>query len=149
MPVPRTILVPIDLSARSLVGLEYAAALAKATGGRLVLFCNVNLPERAVLEEFALAENISVEEAGEEQLRMYARERAEGVEADVMLGFDDSPSHGILQAAELREADLIVVASHGRTGMSRLLLGSIAEAIARTAAIPVLIVPARTGGDDQ
>ena len=149
MNVPRTILVPIDLSARSLIGLDYAAALAGATGGRLVLFCNVNLPERAVLEEYAMAEDLSIEAAGEHQLRLHADDRAPGIDTQVVVGFDDSPAHGILQAAELYEADLIVVASHGRTGMSRLLLGSIAEAIARTASVPVLIVPARSSTEED
>ena len=144
MLTPRTILVPMDLSARSLVGLDYAAMLATATGASLLLFCNVNVPERAVLETYAAAEHLSVDEAGVAQLRHYADTRAAGIEAQTFVGYDDSPAHGILQVATANEVDAIVIASHGRTGMTRWLLGSIAEKIARTAEVPVIIVPARS-----
>ncbi len=143
MLAPQTILVPIDLSSRSLVGLDYAAMLAAATGASLLLFCNVNVPERAVLEGYAAAEHLSVDEAGIAQLRHYADTRATGIEARAFVSYDDSPAHGILQAATMNEVDAIVIASHGRTGMTRWLLGSIAEKIARTAEVPVIIVPAR------
>lgn len=148
MDAPGTILVPVDLSARSLLGLDYAAMLAAKVGASLVLYCNVNLPERAALETFAVSERLSIDEAGEQQLRHHAAQRAPGVSTTVVVGYDDLPAHGILQAAESTSADLIVMASHGRTGMSRLLLGSIAEKIARTAPVPVLIVPARMGEDE-
>ena len=141
---PQTILVPVDLSSRSMLGLDYAAMLAEATGASLVLFCNINLPERAALEPLALSEHLSVEEAAEAQLRAEGRARGPNIETTVIVGYDDSPAHGILLAAEASEADLIVIASHGRTGMIRWWLGSIAEKVARTAEIPVVIVPART-----
>lgn len=143
MNPPRTILVPIDLSVRSLLGLDYAAMLAKATGASLVLYCNVNLPERSLLEEFGAAEHLSIDDAGQLQLRRHAERRAPGVDATVVVGYDDSPAHGILHAAEVNGVDMIVIASHGRTGMTRWLLGSIAEKIARTTTVPVVIVPAR------
>jgi len=53
----------------------------------------------------------------------------------------DTASHGILQQAEEWGADLIVVGTHGRTGLSHFLMGSVAEHVARKAACPVLIVP--------
>ncbi len=144
MQAPRTILVPIDLSARSLLGLDYAAMLATATDASLLLFCNVNVPERAVLEEYAAAEHLTVEEAGLAQLRHHASSHAPGVDVEVLIGADDSPAHGILQVAARDDVDCIVIARHGRTGMTRWLLGSIAEKISRTAEVPVVIVPART-----
>lgn len=143
MNPPRSILVPIDLSSRSLLGLDYAAMLARATGASLVLYCNVNLPERSLLEEFGAAEHLSIDDAGQLQLRRHAEARAPDLEADVVVGYDDSPAHGILQAAEGNGVDMIVIASHGRTGMTRWLLGSIAEKLARTTTVPVVIVPAR------
>jgi nucleotide-binding universal stress UspA family protein len=87
---------------------------------------------------------MSVDQAGVAQLSHYAQTRADGIEATVLVGYDDSPAHGILQIAASHEVDAIVIASHGRTGMTRWLLGSIAEKIARTAEVPVIIVPART-----
>ena len=54
---------------------------------------------------------------------------------------DRDPAHGIVAAAELHHADAIVVGTHGRHGMRRALAGSVAEAVARTSPLPVIIVP--------
>ena len=143
MTVPKTILVPIDLSSRSLLGLDYAAMLAEIASAELILYCNVNLPERAALEEYGRVEHLAVDQAGQLQLEHFAAQRAPGIASTVVIGYDDSPAHGILEAAATHEADLIVVASHGRSGMTRWLLGSIAEKIARTADVPVVVVPTR------
>ena len=144
MPVaPKKILVPTDLSARSLVGLDYAAMLANMTGAELVLYCNVNLAERAALAEFARVEHLAVDGAGQRQLQCFADNRAPGITSSGVVGYDPSPARGVLDAAEAQNVDLIVVASHGRTGMTRWLLGSVAEKIARTAHVPVVIVPTR------
>ena len=59
-------------------------------------------------------------------------------------GEDMHAADGILQTAAQEGADLIVVGSHGRTGFSRMLLGSIAAKVVSQAPIPVLVVPART-----
>lgn len=143
MNAPQKIFVPIDLSERSLQGLDYAAMLATVTGASLILYCNINVPERAVLEEFGAAEHLIVDDAGLIQLRQFAQERAPGIEASFVVGYNESPAHGILDAVTAHGADLIVVASHGRAGMTRWLLGSIAEKITRTADVPVVIVPTR------
>jgi len=144
MAVPTRILVPIDLSARSLLGLDYAATLAKVADAELLLFCNINLPERVALEEFGKTEDTDIEQAARQQLEHSAADRAPGTSVTVLIGFDDSPAHGILTSATEHEVDLIVVASHGRSGMTRWLLGSVAEKIARSADVPVVIVPARS-----
>lgn len=143
MNAPTNILVPIDLSSRSLLGLDYAVMLARATGASLVLYCNVNLPERSLLEEFGSVEHLSVDDAGLLQLRRHAEERAPDLAATFVVGYDESPAQGILNTADANGVDMIVIASHGRTGMTRWLLGSIAEKIARTTTVPVVIVPAR------
>ena len=53
----------------------------------------------------------------------------------------DTASHGIIQQAELWGAELIVIGTHGRTGINHLLMGSVAENVARKATCPVLIIP--------
>ena len=53
----------------------------------------------------------------------------------------DTASHGILQQAEEWNADLIVIGTHGRTGLNHFLMGSVAEHVARKSACPVLIIP--------
>ncbi|MES2652927.1 MAG: universal stress protein [Bacteroidota bacterium] len=57
------------------------------------------------------------------------------------LSIIDTASHGIIQQAEEWDADLIVVGTHGRGGLYHLLMGSVAEHVARKSACPVLIVP--------
>ena len=55
-----------------------------------------------------------------------------------------SPATGILEMAKRENAELIVMGSHGRTGITRLLMGSIAEEVVRKAECPVLVVKAAT-----
>ena len=84
-----------------------------------------------------------------EQLGTYGRnatgraaERAAsvGVEASETIVEDDSPSRAILAYADEQDCDLIVMGTHGRTGLDRVLLGSMTERVVRLAPIPVLIV---------
>lgn len=59
----------------------------------------------------------------------------------------DSAAHGIVQIAEEWAADLIVIGSHGRSGFSHFLLGSVSEHVARKSACPVLIIPSKCDFD--
>lgn len=144
MEPPRKILVPVDLSKRSEEALSYAAMMAERFGSKLVLTTNVNMPERAVLENFADSEHTTIEDAAKAVLRQLANKRASEVSSTIDVRFREFPAEGILDAAEESGIDMIVIASHGRAGMTRWLLGSVAEKIARGAQIPVVIVPTRT-----
>jgi len=143
---PQKILVPVDLSTRSELGVSYAAMLARLCGAELVLVTNVNLPERAALEELAQNEVLSVDEAADAALDQLAFRLAPDVAVSTLATFADFPAEGILAAAETQEVDLIVIASHGRAGMRRWLLGSVAEKLVRAADVPVVVVPARDSG---
>ena len=61
----------------------------------------------------------------------------QGVHTAVLLG---EPAHGIANYAQEKHADLIVIPSHGRTGLTRLLIGSVAERVVRLAHCPVLVL---------
>jgi nucleotide-binding universal stress UspA family protein len=61
--------------------------------------------------------------------------------ATTYLSTIDTATHGIIQQAELWGAELIVIGTHGRTGINHFLMGSVAESVARKATCPVLIVP--------
>jgi len=63
-----------------------------------------------------------------------------GVKARVRIGIG-GPVEGILEAAETEEVDLIVIATHGRSGLRRLMLGSVAEGVLRRTQCPVLVCP--------
>jgi nucleotide-binding universal stress UspA family protein len=140
---PKKILVPSDLSARSELGIAYAAMLAEHLGSELVVMVNVNLPERALLEEFAEAEHLSLEEAAEVALRRATTKHAPSATASFVVRHRDFPAEGILDVAAEENVDMIVVPSHGRSGMTRWMLGSVAEKLVRSADVPVVIVPAR------
>ncbi|MEE9415152.1 MAG: universal stress protein [Acidimicrobiales bacterium] len=146
MDVPQRILVPVDLSDRSALAVGYAGMLATRFGAELILSTNINLPERAILEDLGAADGLSVTEAGEIELGRIANEHASGTTVRTEFTFADFPAEGILRAANTHDVDMIVIASHGHSGMTRWLLGSIAEKIARSATVPVVIVPARDKG---
>ena len=143
MDEPKKILVPVDLSERSRIGVGYAAMLAEHLGATLILMANVNMPELAVIESYAADNDIDVNDAGPALLMSWAEELAPGVKAKAVLAHRDFPAEGVLAVANEQEVDMIVIASHGRTGMTRWLLGSVADKVARSADVPVVMVPAR------
>ncbi len=143
MDQPKKILAPVDLSKRSEIGVAYAAMMAETMGAELVIVANVSLPEREVLEEFEGGEDLTIEQAAEAAIHRIVVEHAPNSTISAVLRFENFPADAILDVATSHDVDLIVVASHGRSGMTRWMLGSVAEKIARNAEVPVLIVPAR------
>lgn len=141
MKQPEKILVPLDLSARSRVGVAYAAMMATAFDATLLLMTNVNMPELAVVQDYSATSGVVIDEASDALLREIASEFAPGAKIETVFAFRDFPADGILAVAEEQAADLIVLASHGRSGMSRWLLGSVAEKVSRAAGVAVTIVP--------
>ena len=70
-----------------------------------------------------------------------ARIRAAGVSAEELVVEADWPHEGILQVAAERDADLIVMGTHGRTALARAVIGSVADKVVRRADVPVVLVP--------
>jgi nucleotide-binding universal stress UspA family protein len=135
----RTILHPTDFSAHSASAFELACALARDYGARLVL-AHVKSPPEAVFGELGPIppEPPEVEKALEDELRALKPADARiRVEHRLLEG---GAVEGILQLARETNCDLIVMGTHGRTGVGRLLLGSVAEAVMRRAPCPVLTV---------
>ncbi len=141
MSKPKKILVPVDLSERSRIGVAYGAMLARSLEATMLLMTNVNMAELAVLENYASGRGIAVGDAGDAILLDWAEELAPGAKAEVTLAHHSFPADGILAVAEEHEVDMVVVPSHGRSGVKRWLLGSVAEKLARAANVPVVIVP--------
>jgi nucleotide-binding universal stress UspA family protein len=134
----KTILVTTDFSANSAVAVRPAIEIAGKFGGRLVL---VHALEGASPDPQVLAVELAELAAmAKEQLQEFgAREIGSQApwSAEVVFG----PAYlAITDAAECHRADLIVLATHGRTGLVHLLLGSVAERVARMATCPVLTV---------
>jgi nucleotide-binding universal stress UspA family protein len=134
----RTILVTTDFSANSAVAVRPAIEIARQFKGRIVL---VHALEGASPDPAVVAVDLAPLAAiTREQLQEFGTreigDRAPWA-AEVMFG----PAYvAITDAAAKHQADLIVVATHGRTGLLHLLLGSVAERVARTATCPVLTV---------
>ncbi|MBI4611611.1 MAG: universal stress protein [Candidatus Rokubacteria bacterium] len=130
------ILVPLDGSALSEAIVPVAEALARDYGAELVLL-------RAVRTRIVEALEPEAKVAGEAEayLRRIAEEvRARGLSRVSWSVRFAKPEHAIAEAAARNRVDLITMTTHGRGGLSRLLLGSVAESLVRQAPAPVLLV---------
>ncbi len=140
----QTILVTLDGSPLSELALERAADLAAGRDAELVLFSVVDAHLRNELEEFSASEQVDVVEAA----RGYLEERAEplrlrGVKVRTEAVAGQHPAEEIVGFAETYGISMIVMCTHGRSGLTRWLLGSVADKVVRSATVPVLVVPAR------
>ena len=144
------ILVPLDGSDASASVLPFAADLAKSLGARMSLFHA--LAEVAMLypgPEAIFDSNVQKEMVA--GARKYLTSTAEGlseqgVEANSTATFGNTVD-GIVWTAERENADLIVMSTHGRSGIGRVVLGSVADAVVRRTSLPVILVtPATNSG---
>jgi nucleotide-binding universal stress UspA family protein len=126
----RTILVPIDLSELSLQVIPPVAELASLFEAKVVIL-NV------------CGEGSSCAFPVPQITRAYEELRSAGVPAEPAMAQGD-PAAGILETALERSADLIAMTTHGRSGVSRWMLGSVTEKVLRCARVPMLVV--RGGG---
>lgn len=136
---PHDILVPIDFSAGAENALDYACTLATALDAtvHLVNALGAGLPELNAAITDAMIETMRRSAIAE--LEKLAAARTPVRFGKVMVQDGEARDAIIETAANLRP-DLIVIGSHGRRGVSRLVLGSVAEAVVRRAPCPVLVV---------
>jgi nucleotide-binding universal stress UspA family protein len=140
-PVQR-ILVPIDLSEPSKNALKYALALARPFGAKLILLYVV---EPVATHDFAyhplMLEMTKIIAAAEVRLEKLCQEEVIDPSRIEKTLVRSGVAHGeITDAAKSLRADLIVIATHGYTGLKHVLLGSTAERVVRHAQCPVLVV---------
>jgi nucleotide-binding universal stress UspA family protein/predicted phosphoribosyltransferase len=135
----RNILVAIDFHAASLRALDYAAHLARSTGARLTILHSYDLASLAYPADLPPAvPPLELRDAAERELAaIVAALQQRGVDVKSVVR-DAAPVNEILEAVAQLEADLVVVGTHGRRGLSRLVLGSVAEQIVRRSAAPVV-----------
>lgn len=134
----KRILCPLDFSENSQAALGYASTLAKESNAKLYL---VHVDDSQVPYDAGFAAYVARPgdtEALLEQLRAI-RPTNEGVEYEHQL-LVGHPADAIVDFAKEHDIDLIVMGTHGRTGLARLVMGSIAEAVVRRAECPVLTV---------
>ena len=135
----KTILVPLDGSVLAESALTPAVELARDHGARLMLL------RAAEAHTFPMADpteaQVQAVRAAEEYLagvRLRLRQGGgDDIESSVWYG---PPAEAIVEAARFRRADLIVMSSHGRSGVGRLVLGSVAESVLRGSRVPILLI---------
>lgn len=137
------ILVPIDGSDCSLQALEVAAKFAREQQARLTI-CTVVDPAKAAAMAFGEASMAAacldaLDEEGK-ALVQDAAGRTQVIWPSDVAVLDGAPVDTIVDYARESGADLVIIGSHGRSGLQRLFLGSVAEGVVRSASMPVLVV---------
>jgi nucleotide-binding universal stress UspA family protein len=137
----RRILHPSDFSPASRAAFRTALAAAKAQRSELIVAHVVHLPVAPGLPAKLQGELRSrARDEAEQQLeRLVRTARAAGVRAKSLV-LDGPVAHQSIVAAARRRVDLIVIGTHGRTGLPAMLLGSVASRVIATAPCPVLTV---------
>jgi nucleotide-binding universal stress UspA family protein len=144
MDLASKILVPVDFSSGSKAAVEYAAALAKALQATITLLHIHDLP--ALMNSIVPGADNAVDAENDrafsekwlEQLRVEAQQHS-NVEMRVMVEHGSAPED-IVSISHSGGFDMIVMGTHGRTGVRHVLMGSVAEAVVRRALCPVLTI---------
>jgi len=135
------ILVPVDTSELSRSAVPRATELAQALGQDLLFVTVPDTATRHGLAELAEAEHDDPIDIIESGLRSLTRSvSAVGADYDLIPGED--PATAIVERADRDDVSMIVLATHGRTGVSRWRLGSVAEKVIRGSTVPVVVIPA-------
>ena len=136
MAMLKRILAPTDFSELSVRGVRYACELAKEVGAEVTILNVVTVDESG----------INKREMGEHKQRLdeFAAKNVADVGAKLRIRklVDAGQAYvAIVDCAENERIDLIVMSSHGRSGLSRMLIGSVTDKVLRAASCPVLVVP--------
>lgn len=142
----RSILLPTDFSECANYALSYATSLAREFKA-LILCVHVVEPVVPTVSYTGITEPMPIadiserlEDSATRELPKIAEcEECAGLEVEEVIAHGDAAAE-IVHVAKERSVDLIVIASHGRTGLGRILFGSTAEAVVRHASCPVLVV---------
>jgi nucleotide-binding universal stress UspA family protein len=142
----RRVLLPTDFSGCANFALPYAAAIARAANATVICL-NVVEPIVPAVGYSGMAETMPIAEMSEQLEDSAERELPDvmncedlrGLKVEEVIGHGDAAAE-IVRVADEHEVDLIVISSHGRTGLGRIIFGSTAEAVVRHARCPVLVV---------
>ena len=139
------ILVPVDGSPTSMLAVNQAAGLAKVFGSQVTAVYVIDpYPFTGVCADFAYgqAQYLSAATADAHAALDSVKSAMEqaGIPVDTVMGEGHSVHDGIMEAAKTTGADLIVMGSHGRRGLEKLVLGSVTQRVLGDSLIPVLVV---------
>ncbi|MGZ8430263.1 MAG: universal stress protein [Candidatus Deferrimicrobiaceae bacterium] len=137
------ILVPLDGSALAERAIRHAEEVARGSRGEILLLQAVNLPMPVVPEAVLVPDSKWLAEAKKDATRylevIATPLREAGIRVRTLVD-ERPPADAILHVATREEVDLIVMSTHGRGGLSRLLMGSIAESVFRSTSRTVMLV---------
>jgi nucleotide-binding universal stress UspA family protein len=144
----RKILAPVDFSDCSMKGLAYAKAFATHFKSKITLLNSAHFPYYVASDEYARYDLPRLIQQAEifarDQMRdLFEKTDWNGLEVETSLQ-TGHPGQQICEHARDSDMDLIVIPTHGSTGLTHLLLGSVAEYVVRHAHCPVLVVPTRS-----
>jgi nucleotide-binding universal stress UspA family protein len=141
MAASKTYLVPVDFSKGSEIALKHAVKLARDNRSKLVLVHVLSTMTLYPPEEtFFTYQDIVRKDAEDQFKKLVRRSGLKPQEYRSLILMGEDVAHAIARQAKKSRASMIVMGSHGRTGLQRLLLGSVAERTLRYADCPVLIV---------
>jgi nucleotide-binding universal stress UspA family protein len=136
-------LVPLDFSATADRALEYAIALAQHLHARLTLLHVFDLTPLALGDPATVFPTTALDALETEAQHLLQasldRVRHAGLQGESLL-VQGTPTHTIVETAGEQGVDLIIMGTHGRTGLAHVFLGSVAEHVVRQAPCPVLVV---------
>jgi nucleotide-binding universal stress UspA family protein len=141
----RNILVPVDFSDCSLAGLKYAIRFGKEIGARIIVLHVTDLGPVMMSTGHGNYDSpayiaAAKRRCGDQMQAFLKRVELKGVPIKTSAVAGYCPT-AIYEAAAKQGADLIVISTHGRTGLRHALLGSVAEGTVRHSGCPVLVVP--------
>ena len=137
MPIFHRILCPIDFDDNSLSALQLGVQLAERDQATLYLMHVIRVVEEATVAAPAIFERD--ERTTQSELQKIAERQLHGINHQVLLRYGN-PAEQIIFAERELGVELVVMATHGRTGISHLFFGSVAERVVRESACPVLTV---------
>jgi nucleotide-binding universal stress UspA family protein len=132
------VIVPVDFSPESLMAADVGLQLVDRPEHLHVVHVMIDITPLEAGEVWGVIDpQARVGQIDKLLKEKLAGDKYKGVQIAVLLG---EPAHGIANYAQEKNADLIVIPSHGRTGITRLLIGSVAERVVRLAHCPVLVL---------
>jgi nucleotide-binding universal stress UspA family protein len=135
------ILCPIDFERDSMEALELAAQLAQQNSATVYLLTVIGLPPAAATElpPAPLLPDGEFEASARKGLEELAQEKLAAVPHEIVVA-RGNPAPEILNLAKQRDIEVIVMGTHGRTGVAHFFLGSVAERVLRESPVPVLTI---------
>jgi nucleotide-binding universal stress UspA family protein len=140
----KTILFPTDFSQGARAAMEYAVALARDYKAKLILLYviqDISIAEWYIPSSISAADLVEdMQRSAEREIDKLGIEIAGAVATVEKLVVRGVPFVEIIRTAKERKADMIVIGTHGRTGIDHMLFGSTAEKVVRKSSCPVLTV---------